>query len=93
MSSLLEKTDSFVAELLEKQLPSTCIYHNQVHARRVCKSTKEIAEHSNLSDADTEAILVAALLHDIGYIEGYENHEENSIKIATPFLESEGVSA
>lgn len=92
MSSLLEKTDSFVAELLEKQLPSTCIYHNHVHAKRVYKSTKEIAEHSSLSDVDTEAILVAALLHDIGYIDGHENHEENSVKIATPFLESEGVA-
>lgn len=93
MSSLIEKTDTFVSALLEKQLPSTCIYHNYVHAKRVYKSTKEIAEHSQLNVADMEAILVAALLHDIGYIEGRENHEETSIKLATPFLEKEGVSS
>jgi putative nucleotidyltransferase with HDIG domain len=92
MSSLIEKTDLFVSALLEKQLPSTCIYHNYVHAKRVYKSTKEIAEHSSLSDTDMEAVLVAALLHDIGYIEGRDNHEDASIKLATPFLEKEGVS-
>jgi putative nucleotidyltransferase with HDIG domain len=92
MSTLVEKTDTFVSTLLEKQLPSSCVYHNYVHAKRVYKSTKEIAEHSNLDEADTEAILVAALLHDIGYVEGRENHEETSVKIATPFLEEQGVS-
>ncbi|WP_299764865.1 Pycsar system effector family protein [uncultured Dokdonia sp.] len=89
MTSLVEKTDAFVANLLEKQLPKTCIYHNYVHAKRVYKSTKEIIEKSDLSEEEKEDILLAALLHDTGYIYGRDDHEENSVKIAEDFLTEE----
>ncbi len=89
MTSLVEKTDAFVANLLEKELPKTCIYHNYVHAKRVYKSTKEIIEKSDLSQEEQEDILIAALLHDTGYIHGRDNHEESSVKIAEDFLTQE----
>ncbi len=92
MTSLVEKTDAFVADLLEKQLPKTCIYHNYVHAKRVYKSTKEIIEKSALSSEEKEDVLIAALLHDTGYIHGRDNHEENSVKIGGDFLIKEGHS-
>lgn len=92
MSSIIDRTDHFVSTLLEEKLPKTCIYHNYVHAKRVYKSTKEIAEHSNLNDSDMNVILIAALLHDIGYVYGSEDHEANSVKIARPFLEKENIS-
>lgn len=92
MTSLVEKTDVFVADLLEKQLPKTCIYHNYVHAKRVYKSTKEIIEKCDLSEEDKEDVLIAAFLHDTGYIEGQENHEEKSSEIAQDFLSREGHS-
>ncbi len=92
MTSLVEKTDAFVSDLLEKKLPKTCIYHNYVHAKRVYKSTKEIIEKSELTADDKEIVLVAALLHDTGYIHGRDNHEEASIVIADEFLASEGMS-
>ncbi len=86
MTSFVEKTDAFVADLLEKKLPKTCIYHNYVHAKRVYKSTKEIIEKSTLSSEEKEDILVAALLHDIGYIDGRDNHEEKSVTMAVDYL-------
>ncbi|GGG10994.1 hypothetical protein GCM10011344_09620 [Dokdonia pacifica] len=89
MTSLVEKTDAFVADLLEKQLPKTCIYHNYVHAKRVYKSTKEIIEKSTLTPEERQDILLAALLHDTGYIHGRDDHEENSVKIAEDFLTQE----
>ncbi|WP_299677954.1 Pycsar system effector family protein [uncultured Dokdonia sp.] len=89
MTSLVEKTDAFVADLLEKKLPKTCIYHNYVHAKRVYKSTKEIIEKSDLSQEEKEDILIAALLHDTGYIHGRDEHEGNSVKIAEDFLAKE----
>ena len=90
MTSLVEKTDAFVADLLEKQLPKTCIYHNYVHAKRVYKSTKEIIEKSDLSLEEKEDVLIAAFLHDTGYIHGRDGHEENSVKIGEDFLTQEG---
>lgn len=86
MSSLLEKTDHFVLELFEKELPNSCIYHNYDHTKRVFKSTKEIIDSTNLSDEDKEVLLLTALLHDTGYSISSENHEEYSVKIAKDFL-------
>ncbi|WP_062054919.1 Pycsar system effector family protein [Aquimarina longa] len=86
MSSLLEKTDNFVSELFEKKLPDSCIYHNYDHTKRVFKSTKEIIDSTNLSNEDSEVLLLTALLHDTGYSISSENHEEHSVTIANDFL-------
>ena len=90
MTTLLEKTDAYVADLLDKELPKTCIYHNYIHAKRVYKSTKEIIEKSNLTKEEKEDILIAAFLHDTGYIDTREGHEEKSAEIAQDFLSKEG---
>ncbi|MDY8138945.1 Pycsar system effector family protein [Aquimarina sp. 2201CG5-10] len=92
MSSLLEKTDSYVLELFEKELPKTCIYHNYDHTKRVFKSTKEIIDNINISDEDQQILLLTALLHDTGYSKSSDNHEERSAEIAKEFLSSQNVS-
>ncbi|EZH71522.1 phosphohydrolase [Aquimarina atlantica] len=92
MSSLLEKTDHFVSELFEKELPNSCIYHNYDHTKRVFKSTKEIIDNTNLSDEDKEVLLLTALLHDTGYSKSSKNHEEHSVEIAKVFLGQQNVS-
>jgi putative nucleotidyltransferase with HDIG domain len=92
MSSLLEKTDHFVSELFEKELPNYCIYHNYDHTKRVFKSTKEIIDNTSLSDEDIEILLLTALLHDTGYSKSFKNHEEYSVEIAKDFLEKQNVS-
>ncbi|GAA3518413.1 hypothetical protein GCM10022393_35670 [Aquimarina addita] len=86
MNTLLEKTDNFVADLYKKKLSENCIYHNYTHTKRVFKSTKEIIDNSTISEEEKEVLLLTALLHDTGYSEGFENHEEKSVRIASDFL-------
>lgn len=93
MSSLLEKTEHFVSELFEKELPNTCIYHNFDHTKRVFKSTKEIIDSINISEEDKEVLLLTALLHDTGYSKSSKNHEERSVDIAKDFLFKQDVPA
>ncbi len=93
MSTLLETTDDYVSNLLEDKLPKTCIYHNYIHTKRVYKSTKEIVNNSNISEEEKETVLLAALLHDIGYVEGKDNHEERSVQLAKTFLKNQSVSS
>lgn len=92
MSSLLEKTELFVSELFDKELPTTCFYHNYDHTKRVVKSTKEIIDSTNISSLEKEALLLTAWLHDTGYSESCENHEQHSVGIASRFLEQQNVS-
>lgn len=57
-------------------------FHNLAHTREVVDAVKEIGSHCELTDEEFEVALTAAWLHDIGYRDGSDNHEENSIKAA-----------
>lgn len=92
MSALVEKTDKFVFALFKAELPNNFIYHNYTHTKRVLKSANEIIMNSNVSEEDAEILQLAALLHDTGYVKMRENHEEESVKISTKFLQEQNVS-
>jgi predicted metal-dependent HD superfamily phosphohydrolase len=90
MSSLLDTTNSYVSDLLDNQLSKDIVYHNVWHTKRVYKSTKEIVDNTTLNEHDTQVVLLASLLHDIGYIDGPEDHEDRSAKMAREYLKSKG---
>lgn len=92
MSEIIEKAEKFVLNLFKEQLPNTFIYHDFTHTKRVLKSTKELIENSQINVNEEEILLLAALFHDTGYIKTREGHEEESVIIATNFLEEENVS-
>jgi len=91
MSQLVDDSLGFVTGLFASSLPSTCLYHNLTHTKRVLKSTKEIIVNSNLNDEEIEVLQLAAILHDTGYIKGSANHEIVSAEIATKFLQEHAV--
>ncbi|WP_432411034.1 Pycsar system effector family protein [Rasiella sp. SM2506] len=91
MSDIIQKADDFILNLFKEKLPNTFTYHNYTHSKRVYKSINEIIEHSQISVKDTTVLRLSALLHDTGYINTREGHEEESVKIATEFLTSENV--
>tara|TARA_R110000868_G_scaffold79850_4_gene227036 strand:- start:19720 stop:20910 length:1191 start_codon:yes stop_codon:yes gene_type:complete len=86
MSDIIEKTESFVVDLLSNKLDDSYLYHNLSHTQRVVKSTKELLNFYNLEEEDNEVALLAAWLHDTGYTKGFENHEETSCDITRTFL-------
>ena len=91
MSPLIEKTELFVFNLFKEHLAQTFLYHNFMHTERVLKSVREIIEHSNINKEDAEILELTALLHDTGYIKTIEGHEEESVVIATQFLQEQNV--
>ena len=90
MSDLLSKAENFSTDLLVNKLDSNYLYHNLRHTQRVVKSSKELLQYYNLNDSDSNAIILAAWLHDIGYTQGSENHESTSCDIAKKFLTEQG---
>jgi len=93
MSELIDKTSEFVTKMLTERLPETSLYHNLIHTQRVVKSIKEITANCNLSKEDEEVLLLAAYMHDVGHIDGAEDHEKTSAKIASEFLTAEGLDS
>lgn len=91
MSDIVEAADKFVFELFKNKLPSTYVYHNYTHSKRVYKSINEIIENSQFDVKDAKILRLAALLHDTGYTVERENHEEESVKIAREFLKENNV--
>ncbi|MGB7785645.1 MAG: Pycsar system effector family protein [Salinimicrobium sp.] len=89
MTPLVEKADKFVKNLFREKLPNTFLYHNYKHTQRVVKSSKELLEKSQTNVKQEEAVLLAAWLHDTGYINTYKGHEEESAKIAREWLEEQ----
>ena len=90
-NQLVEKTREFIFDLFKNELPNSFIYHNFTHTERVLKSTKEIIENSDLNEDEILILELAALLHDAGYVKGWEDHEEESVKIANAFLKEQNV--
>ena len=90
MAGIVEKAEKFSTALLTEDLDPNYLYHNLKHTQRVVKSTRQLIAVHDLSDEDTEILLLTAWLHDTGYSQGNEEHEEKSARIAEEFLSKEG---
>tara|TARA_B100000809_G_C15136930_1_gene531046 strand:- start:1476 stop:2666 length:1191 start_codon:yes stop_codon:yes gene_type:complete len=91
MSEIIDQTKIFVTNLLENGLSESLLYHNLHHTLRVYKSTKEIIENSSFTEEDILILELTALFHDTGYTVSFDNHEEESVKIAQQFLTEKGL--
>jgi len=73
--SIIQAAEDFVKEKLDKEVVE--------HTLRVRNIAVKLAEEEG---ADKEIVELGALLHDIGYIKGFKNHDANGAPIAREFL-------
>lgn len=84
--SIINKVEDYVYYLFKEKAPSENVYHDSSHTTDVVEAAKEIGKASKLSEDEMEIITIAAWFHDVGYIEGADNHEEKSAEYAKNFL-------
>lgn len=90
--SLIARAEKYVRKVYS-ETDKDLYYHNLEHTEHAVKAAAEIAAYYKLNTDDYTAILVAAWMHDVGYvISGREEHEAASIKVAKEFLAGEQVS-
>ncbi|MEO9570680.1 MAG: Pycsar system effector family protein [Polaribacter sp.] len=92
MSKLIVEIEKYVFNLLNINLERKYVYHNLAHTQRVVDSVKELIENLEIDKTAAENLEIAAWFHDTGFIKTVENHEEESVKIATEFLKNHKVS-
>ncbi len=92
MSTLIEKTENFVVNLLNEELNTKFVYHGLSHTFRVVEKAKELAEESKLEEENKEILLIAAWFHDTGFTVNPKKHEDESVNIAVDFLKLNEVS-
>ncbi|MBV8389575.1 MAG: phosphohydrolase [Mucilaginibacter sp.] len=87
-SILLNEAKGYVISMFDSHKKKGLSYHNKAHTQFVVDSAKEIANHYQLNERDYFILMIAAWFHDTGYLNKYENHNEESLNIANTYLES-----
>jgi predicted metal-dependent HD superfamily phosphohydrolase len=75
-TELIKKARSLAEDIFSDKVFNKMPYHNLSHTKEVVKAVKLIGEQSGLNDDEMESALIAAWLHDIGYIHGDKEHEQ-----------------
>jgi uncharacterized membrane-anchored protein YitT (DUF2179 family) len=81
-----DRAYAFLMPKLEKELPPHFTYHNAQHTKEVIEAVELLAGAENVAAHERELLRTAALFHDAGFLEGYDNHEESSCRIASEHL-------
>jgi len=71
-------------EFLKRNYP---VNHGFVHIWHVIKHAKNLAEIFKLSEKEKQLLLIACALHDIGYLNGRDEHAVNGAHAAKMFLQ------
>ena len=81
-------TDTYTKiEKLKKDFP---VNHGFIHIRHVVENGKHVAQVFNLDEKQTNQLLIACALHDIGYLKGRHDHAKNGGEFATEVLQNWG---
>jgi class 3 adenylate cyclase len=80
--------EEYVLDQLRTGLSKSMTYHDVSHTIDVVTRVEVIGRGEAVSEGDLLLLKTAALLHDIGFIEGYANHEDTSIRITGSILPS-----
>lgn len=88
------KSDFFVStyEKIEEMKKDYPVNHGFVHIEHVVENAKELADTFHLTDEEKENLYVACVLHDVGYLNGRENHARVGAEIAKEYLQQNGFS-
>lgn len=85
-NTVVKDAEEYVFNLFRDKLPSDYVYHNFNHTDTTVKACKKLSKSYNMSSRDYEVLMLAALFHDTGYINTYQGHEEESVKLMKAYL-------
>lgn len=85
---------AYALKRLELELAPELTYHSLWHTKSdVMPSAIRLAQLSEVPEAEIALLEVAAAFHDVGYVEGYQDHELISARIAAQELPRFGFSS
>lgn len=87
-----EKAEKHIQELLNASMPKLP-YHNTAHVADVVAAAMVIADGVKITDEERKLLRVAALLHDIGFIQSGKDHEATGAVMARTLLPEFGLTS
>lgn len=88
---LVKKTEKYIKNLLAEQMNKNFLFHTQGYAKKTIGKAEKILEESEVSKNDRNAILIATCLIHAGYAVDYNNHVEESVQLASNYLQNNNV--
>ena len=85
---ILDDVKTHVEHLFQTRSDEQLVYHNLNHTEHVIKHAVEIGNHYQLSDRDFFIVQCACWFHDVGYLDGRDQHEKKGAEAAAIFLRS-----
>jgi predicted metal-dependent HD superfamily phosphohydrolase len=77
-SELIKRARSYAETIFKDRAFEKRSFHNIGHTIDVVKAAEEIGRQSQLTEDELESVVIAAWLHDIGYVEGAKDHERKA---------------
>ncbi len=78
--------EEYIMDRISKELPDKLLYHNIHHTEHVYRQVELLGQGEEISQEDLLLLRSAALLHDLGYIDTFDNHEIRSVEYAREIL-------
>jgi class 3 adenylate cyclase/HD superfamily phosphodiesterase/ligand-binding sensor domain-containing protein len=78
--------EEYILDRMDKELPENLLYHNIHHTGHVYRQVELLGQGEEVSQEDLLLLRSAALLHDLGYIDTFDNHEVRSVEYAREIL-------
>jgi class 3 adenylate cyclase len=82
---LLDVEENMLSKM-ENELPEIIGFHNLKHTVNVSTQVELISRAEGISDEEMILVQTAALFHDSGFLEGFENHKQTSCFYARDIL-------
>ena len=82
----LKKLENYAFKRLREEIHPNLLYHAPYHTLDVYETSEKIARAENVDEHNITLIKSAALLHDMGFIDSFVDHESFSVKIANKIL-------
>jgi len=89
INAILKNTQQHVWQLFEQADTTQLHYHSYQHTEDVVARIKTLAKHLCIEQPTTELLQIAGWLHDVGYLYGYQDHEDRGMKIAQDYLQEQ----
>lgn len=77
-SELIRKARAYAETVFSDPAFSNRPFHNLSHTQDVVEAVVEIGKRTDITEDELESALIAAWLHDIGYLDGSGDHERKA---------------
>jgi len=88
---MVEEAREYVTRILTQELSENCLFHTISHTLEVLGNAEIIGGYCDIHEDELNILRMAALFHDAGYVDAYDDHEIFSAVRARRFLESKNV--